>query len=542
MAYIAQQQNDEEQEGEGAPGGQLTPQVGGSPSAPAAPKSGPGFTGISAYLQKNRPAVQRLAQRVTDRANQLGTTARDAIQTGATGFQQDVERNTTNLDADTIGRIKTDATGLANSPEQLARVQQARDAQYGGPKAIEETPYYDAISQAMQAANTTRDSLGTKGGLQNLVRQVERGPTVSRGRVLLDSALLGANPDSRAALNAAKANLGGLSGEFGTASSAAQAQAAQGRAATDASRTGVQSALGEATTTAQANIEAQLQRARTDAAARTAANNAALNSNADLSDQQLADLGLTREYWDNVRGVEGSKVSEAMRRLSKKARAGAEQHVKKDVFVDRYRKNFAEGRENMSRPDFVTQTGVADAITREQAASQSDLDLQMALNALRGQEDNYLNPLMAGELGTAPVELSDANRVGISDFAQRLAERNAKKSADQIAINARSGGDSFLKKHGASIATGGLVPSGGKLTDIGKAMLNPLDAGKELLSGADSGAIFSDPAGMFHDNPAAKERTRQKQLKKLADIAKLTKLNPELISDPAEVSIAPVKR
>lgn len=546
MAYVPA--NPEEEETQPQPGGTASASggiiegtggaspgpYGGTPSSAPRGTAAP-FQNVSSYLAKNRPAVQQLAERVSQKVTERGDAARSAIQQGSAGFGADVASKTVTVDPGLRNQILSDPTALANSPERLAEVTRARQASYTGPRALEDTPFYAPVSQAVNSANTARELLDTTGGRQTLVRSVERGPVVSRGRVLLDEALLSGDPDARARLFGARQSLSDLNERLATASGAAQTQARQAAETTDATRTGVQAALGEATTQSHADLERRLQEARAAAAGRVTAAQGAIPGalrGETVSDQALADLGLTREQLGEVAALPGSQAAEYLAMLGRKTAAGVNDAAARERFRNTFQKRYGKRLLDPTLYDLgnTVQALNPDAeITRGNVATEADFLRQEALNRLSGGQDMFLRQEDRAQAGTAPTDLSTLNQDLLRQIIDAELARSGGKAASQIATNARSGGGTFLKNYGPSIATGGLVPKGGSWKDVldpAMSLKGAIAGGQNLLEGA---ANPLDPASVFTESPGDKLRAEAEKAAKMAEIERMLGRAPQAL-------------
>lgn len=513
-----------------APTGTLDPTVSpaaGGPAAGGGDSGGGAFSNITSYIAKNRPASQRLADQVGTYVQGKGQAARDTLgqQTGM--FNNAVASKETQNDAGLQNQILTNPTGL--SADQNAKVKSMRDASYTGPKSLEETDFYQPVSQAFGAANTARTQLGSTGGRQELLASVSD-PTkrLSKGRLTLDEALLSADPNARGTLGTAKNSLSDLDKRLSDASAAAQARAKQAADTTAATQAATRSTLGTARTNFEGDLNGRLSAAQAEALKRQNAAAAslealrartfnakdnplpdALQSRAELynphdqkylvrgqdtfDDQQLADLGLSRQQIDEIMAANGTKTAGYLSDMSH----GTPDNQVRSVFG-----RYGDTLGDLTR--FLTKQSPEAQITRGNLASKEDYARLAALNDLSGEQNLYLNPNDVGQAGTANLDTSDFDRAGFSDAYQQAMTEAQKKAELNAYINSKNGSDSFLKKHGASIATGGLVRQGGSLADYGSALVNPFEAGRQLASGYDNPA---DPAMMFSeagDEPGAK--------------------------------------
>lgn len=477
MAYLPNQLPDDEQnkEQDGAPsGGQiLGAPTGGSPASPgvgpAAPRGSNQHAAplnIKSYGAKNQPAVQRLADQVGGSVRAQGDAARTAIQQGQQNFAGAVQGAEKRDDAGYANQILGDPTAITTDPSKITQVKALRDAEYLGPRALENTDFYQPVSQAIGTAKRAGEQLGTAGGRQELIaRTTAPGQRISKGRLTLDEALLSGDANARTALQSAGDSLGDLDSRLAAASAASQARARQGADTTMATRDAIRGALTTGRQNFETDLDARLAAARTAAAERTAAEQQALkalsvqsmasksltpaqradaqtwgafNEHAFLpgqdtfNDQQLADLGLDREQISEILGK-----GDTGHVLSKLGR-GITDRQERAVF-----NAYGSKLGDLSR--FLTSENPDAAITRGNLATAGDYDRLAALNELADEQNTFLSPEERALAGTAPQNLNTLNFAGLSD-AHRQALKAAQADSNRRAeMNTHNGGESFLK-------------------------------------------------------------------------------------------------
>jgi hypothetical protein len=502
---------------------------GGAAAAPGqsgAPASGARFQGITSYINNNRTAVQNLANKVGQGLTDKGQAARSTLDTQQQAFNNAVGSAEVKQDPGLQNQILTNATGLANNPTQRAAVLRARDAQYNGPKAFEDTEFYQPVASSFGDATRARENAKTAGGRMELLAQnAKPGQRITRGRLTLDEALLSGDPGARSTIAQAGNSLGDLEGRLRAASDASRARASEAAANTAATREATRGALGQATTNVQTGVDQRLAAARAEATARqTAAQNALkaasgayaengaklapeyagraetfgdrkdrfLATGKDtFNDQSLADLGLTRAQVNELLGGKGSKTAGYMKDFGRGITAKQEK-IGKGKYVN--------SLGDLSR--FLTQQSPDAQITRGNIASADDYARLAALSDLSGEQNTFLNPAEAAQAGTANLDLSDYNVGGLRDAQRQALQAAQQYSGITFDLNGRNGSDSFLKKHGMQIATGGLVPQGGGFRALGQLATHPWEGIKNILPKADM-SLLTDPAHMFTDQPGA---------------------------------------
>ena len=267
MAYY----NDDEEEQQGGPqlqqgGGQPgAPQAGGSfiqgqgaTSAPSAaagaaataaktPDNPGNFVGIKQYLDQNKPQAQKLARNVGGFVKGQGQEAQGALGQAQNTFNQQVGQNTIAADQGILDLATNNATSLIGNQEQLAQFEKMRDAEYGGPLALEQTDYFNPVMEAINKAKQSAKNTASVQGRNALLTDLQNANTQrsSAGAASLDNALLGASDQSRKILGRARNQVGKLDESLTEAQKAATDKAAQAQAETEATR---QAARGSLTT------------------------------------------------------------------------------------------------------------------------------------------------------------------------------------------------------------------------------------------------------------------------------------------------------
>lgn len=539
MAYLPEDEKEDDELLEGQPG-QGAPQTSSSAGVldPATTAAGDGQqagqgaptgpkTDVKSYIDKNRTAVQRLGDRVGQSIRDRGNTARDTLGQQTQAFDSAVGTAETRDDAGFRNQLLADPTSVAKDSSQLARAKSMRDATYGGPMALEDTDFYSPVSRAYGEANQAGERTKTAGGRQELIAStIPQGQRFTKGRIMLDEALMSSDVGARNAVNAGRDSLSDLDKRLGEASAASRARAQQGVATTDATRQATRDTLMQSRSQFETDLDARLASARDSATKRMesatgalkaasgryygrgeevapedlesverfgAGNKRAVRYGEDTFDDQiLEDLGLNRDLIGELMG--GSK-SDTGRYLQDFGRGLTAKQDK--ILQGKYMNDLGD----LSR--FAHSKSPDAEISRGNVASLGDYDRLDALNALTDEQSMFLDPGQRAMAGTAPQDLLDYDVEGLSKAYQNAMRSAQGNAASSLAKNSRSGGDSFVKKHGASIATGGIVQQGGGIKDFGKALTNPLDVVKRNVMelGADQNSMYYDPAQMLHDNP-----------------------------------------
>lgn len=224
--------------------GQAAPSAAGGQAPPQKQPSSRQFVNLQSYLDANQG--KNFGKQVGSRVDENTNAARQQTQQAADSFGQSVERGTTRYDKDFVTGALSDPSGfVANRPaSEYERFSNMRDAEYKGPQSSVEAPEFAQAASSADRAFRQGENLKSEPGRFALLDEFFSRPTYSRGEKSLDNLLLQADPENQRALEAATANTRNLPSEFQAASSAANAQANAGRAATEQARAETRAALG----------------------------------------------------------------------------------------------------------------------------------------------------------------------------------------------------------------------------------------------------------------------------------------------------------
>jgi hypothetical protein len=472
MAYLETPEDDQQKlQQQGGTPNPLTATGGGSPLDPAggaAPGSGPALPGeaggarpqfaeLDTYLRQNQPAAQQLGGRVAGEITKRGDTARQAIQTGLQGFQADVGGREVQQDAGLLNLLAADPIGLSKDASRKEAFQKQRDASYSGPAQLEDTDFYSPISSSIGEAKRYGDLSQSSGGVAEILGGSADRPYSSGARAFDASLALG-DPTSRAQIEGARSSLSDIDSRLADASAAARARVQQAQQTTAGTSAAARGALSNAYTAQQEDLNRRLAEARQQAVARSQAALGALqpqysslptkgHGQADLKGfnqliasqgggapdaNVLADLGITPEQFASFSDL--SPVSQYAT-----AAAKGTKNVNPYSYLDQYQ----SGLGDLSR--FATVQS-PESIQLAQLASPDDYARLAALNDLSGEQQNYLDPALADQAGTANLDLTGF------DFNAAQAQREAaleavrQRAQRQLATNSKSGGSTLLKK------------------------------------------------------------------------------------------------
>jgi hypothetical protein len=214
---------DDEEEGKegqpqtlGAPSSVISGAESQSPQAPApaqaaahAPKPEP-FFGISQYINANRPQSEKLADRVAGQVNQKAGAVDEALNSASNSFNQAASSQEIKPDEDLFSQVRSSAEQVASDPNKVNQFNSFKNAQYTGPKSLEDLDSgsaWSGIQSALAKAKQAKDSTATEQGRMGLVKELAAGKNPSQGALTFDNLLLQSNPQAISKLQAAGSGL-----------------------------------------------------------------------------------------------------------------------------------------------------------------------------------------------------------------------------------------------------------------------------------------------------------------------------------------------
>lgn len=412
--------------GSGA-GGSGQPAAAGGGSSAASP-----FVGINQYIDANKQQSQKLAESVGGYVEQQGQAARDTLGQNQQAFNQEVDRNTVNLNQDIFNTAAgvTGQTGAEDlNEQQRAEFKRMRDALYTGPSSIQETPFWSPVNQAFQKAQTvTQQSIDPNGqrGLLGQFQQDTRG-RINRGAVAFDSSLLQGDQRARDILAERAARNADLSSLLNKAQEESVAKTSKAKETTAATRQAIKERFAGDTSVQKDLEKALMDKAETmkgEAKTRAEGAASAIRDNKELTDDQLKILDMTRDQYNSLVGLRGQFQNLANTDAYGQARGDAA------AFND------------LSR--YGTIVDPSTRISAQNVANPEEYARYAALNELMGFNNSFLSdPSIAG---TANTDLLDFNRggaegdinTGITSQNVRIQQGAAQKEADDAAARANA--------------------------------------------------------------------------------------------------------
>lgn len=272
-------------------------QPGGAPTASGS------FTNIQRYLTENQPQAKSLAQNVAGQLTQTGQDAQNAAQGVVKTANDQIDANRVPLQSDLLDEAAKNPTVVDSDAGKKAAFLKQRDADYAGPKALEDVGGFQDAQDKVKQAQARIGMTGTEAGRTQLLTDLSPAGA-GKGKLALNQLLLSGNPEAGGILSDAGKPFANL-GDYLTAQSTearAKAKAAADEAA--ATRGNVQRRFtgdGGVVPTMAADLSGRLSGARSDAQARLDSIRTDLKGMSP-SDQDLADLGISRETFSGIKG------------------------------------------------------------------------------------------------------------------------------------------------------------------------------------------------------------------------------------------------
>lgn len=256
------------------------------------------FVGIQQYIAQNKPQTANLASNIAGNVVGESTKAQEEIGKQSQEFGQAVSQSTVNLNQPLFEEAKQNAVSVASDPTKLAQFQAMRDANYQGPQSFENTEYFNKANEAARKAQSLASGVTTEEGQKGILRGMQGQRNLNKGALTLDAALLSSDPTAQQKLLQAQQTSSGLSKQLQDVSSAGNIAAQQAKASTGVTAESIRNAFTGANSPQarmQADIEARVQAARQGYTSSEDINNALASGGAGLTDQQLTNIGLSRD-------------------------------------------------------------------------------------------------------------------------------------------------------------------------------------------------------------------------------------------------------
>lgn len=413
----------------------------GTASAPAAAggSTTSPFVGINQYIESNKPQSAGLANKVGTYVQGQGQTARDTLAENQTKFNTDVDSKTVNLNKGLINQASNLGPGAgaeALNQNQVQEFQKMRDANYTGPTSLEQSQYWDPISQTFNKANTVTQQSTDSAGQRDLLGQFQQDTRgrINQGALSFDSALLQGDEDARKILADYASKNADLSGLLSGAQNDALTRASQAAQTTAQTKKAVQDAFTGSNSVQKKlenNVSAQVAGAQGEAKRQAEEILALIKAGQNLTDSQLKKAGINRADYEKL-------------------------------LADR--SNFQKNYDPDAFGDLSTygKVGSLDQINAQTLATAQDYARYAALNRLMGTNEMFLSdPSLAG---TANMDvLDDYNITGasgdISSLAAQKAAAEAQRQAEIAAEAKREKEKRLADQESNAIVTGAAIGS-----------------------------------------------------------------------------------
>lgn len=263
----------------------------GSTVAPAQKSSGT-FQNLMGFLNANKTGGDKLATGVDTNIKNDINEANTAVTSANTGFKSDVDKGTVNYDQGIVDTTLANPTGDTTQFENMLK-------DYSGPTSLQNTDYYDPLVKEVGDVTADYDLGQTSSGRSQLLSRMFTDPSQNVSQNFkYDQLLLTKAPTWDNVLNTIN-TAKGYDTTIDDTTNAANALVNPAQTTSTDTKTKALTAAQGATTNLRDALIAKAQQARTDEATTQEALKTTLNDylkgSGDLTDAQLASLGLTRE-------------------------------------------------------------------------------------------------------------------------------------------------------------------------------------------------------------------------------------------------------
>lgn len=433
--------------GQGVPtgkgGGAVSATGGATPGSPSGT-----FAGIQDYIKANEAQSGKLAGQVGGYIEEQGKAAQDSLAKAQADYEAKVKENTVGLNKDLIDQAASAAETVAADKAKAEEFARMRDAEYKGPANLEETEFFNPVAEQISKARESAKFSQDEAGQRQLLEQMrgDSGRKISRGAISFDTALLQADPQAKSRLEEARKSVDPLEEQLKQASAKSVQDAIAAKQATEATREAIQSRFGGENSVQKGLERSLLERAasaQNQSKQQAEATINALKNNAQLDDQQLKLLGVSKEDWNKMT-------------------------ADRDQFRSR------TGNTNLNDFSGLTQiVNPQERITAQNIANAEDYARYQALNQLMGVNNTFLSdPSQAGKANfdvldfnfsgargnvdqaIAAQKQADAQRAAEADSAKRRQEETQRRETQNTAVGATAG---FIVAGPIGAVIGGLI-------------------------------------------------------------------------------------
>lgn len=458
---------------------------GNKPNIPVAPAPGTQrtFAGIQDYINANRGQTANLANQVGETVTGYGNTARDAIKSGTTAYNQEVDKNVVNLDEDVFNRAKEDPNSLTGGIKDVSNLQRGpsqdtfdpssfghtnrftrnpennpflrnfqldeggakqaettlnnvndlttflnmRDAQYKGPNSLEETAFYKPIEESVNKATTASEQAKSEEGNRSLLSDLQAKQTgaVNQGALALNQGLLRGDVGARSILNKASASNADLGGLVSKTSGDAQTRSKQASDTTNATRNAIAQGMGGLQGELEQSLNSKAETTLNDANTQTQRIINTLTSGGSPSDEDLAVLGVTPAQWH--------KLQDDVMTYNMTYGEGTLPEYVQQLYQE------TPANYQLDLSTYLQQQNPGLTINAQSVATPEDYARYAALNTLMGTDNSFLSdPSLANTANTDGIDLNINAAQEDLDNKKRLIEENRQARRDYLAATLRS--------------------------------------------------------------------------------------------------------
>lgn len=322
MAYDPNQEENKNQQGQAsplaAPPTSSGPGAGpGSSAGKSAPQATPAqpFQNLQAYLGANAPQVNQQASNI---ASNLGTQygqVKSDIDKGTTDFGNQVTSGYAPANTDLTGRAASNPSEFISNPNDVTAFKQLYNDAYTGPNNFETSDAYGNLNGAVNKAVNSANLVNSTGGLQTYFQG--QNPNATKGGNILDTVLLQGTPEAYETVKSAAQPFNTLADYLSGAVNTADAGVQNAKDTAQGISQGLQNQFtgpGGVVPTWQQTLEDELTGARNTATTRLGdvqnafkgtvggitLPNGYIAAPSQVSDQALADMGLTRSEYTSI--------------------------------------------------------------------------------------------------------------------------------------------------------------------------------------------------------------------------------------------------
>ena len=294
MAYVPLNQDDEEERrtSAGAPPGAF------GDTTPTSNTTKTDFVNVSDYMTKNPGASAALGDLASGKLEQQKTEAQGAVDSAQSGFGQQVQSGTTNLDQGLLDNAFSAPDTFVQDSDNLGKFMAMRDATYKGPNSLQQSDVFAPTQSKVSGLMASGEGLGTEAGRTKLVEGLSTNP--NKGKSALNQLLLQGNPDAAQKISNTAAGFKSVDDQWNQFVQSSPNQVTAAQNATNATRDATRAGLEQATNSFKSGLNDQLASKTNERNAfnldYTNINNALSSGGTGLSQAQLDKLGISDAY------------------------------------------------------------------------------------------------------------------------------------------------------------------------------------------------------------------------------------------------------